>query len=79
MYGNKEPFLLIPHMETGIPHFHMGMYQSSFWRPKNLVMQWHLVHESMAGQNYSPHFHMGSPHMEMGRQTKKFPFGDSPF
>ncbi len=24
LYGNGEPFLMIPHMETGIPHFHIG-------------------------------------------------------
>ena len=29
-YGNGEPFLMIPHIETGIPHFHMGMCQSLF-------------------------------------------------
>ncbi len=44
-----------------------------------LVMRWRLVRDPMAGHNYSPCFHMGSPLMETGRQTKKFPFGDSPF
>jgi hypothetical protein len=38
-----------------------------------------FVHDSMAGQNYSPHFHTGSLHMETCRLTKKFPFGESPF
>ncbi len=38
-----------------------------------------FVHDSMAGRNYSPHFHTGSLHMETCRPTKKFPFGDSPF
>ncbi len=28
LYGNGKPFLMIPHMEMGIPHFHMGMRQS---------------------------------------------------
>jgi hypothetical protein len=37
-----------------------------------------FVRDSMAGQNYSPCFHTGSPHMETRRPTKKFPFGDSP-
>jgi hypothetical protein len=78
-YGNGEPFRLIPHMETGIPHFHMGMCHSPSWRPTFLVMRWRLVHDPMAGQKYSPRFHTGSSLMEMGRQTKKFPFGDSPF
>ncbi len=78
-----------PRMEMGIPHFHMGMCQSpfpygdprmeTFWRPKFLAIRWRLVHDSMAGQNYSPRFYTGSPHMETSRQTKKFPFGDSPF
>ena len=37
------------------------------------------LHDSMEGIKYSPRFHMGTPHMEMGRQAKKIPFGDSPF
>jgi hypothetical protein len=78
-----------PRMETGIPHFYMGMCQSpfpygdprmeTFLQQKFFAMHWRLVRDSMAGQNYSPHFHSGSPHMETCRQTKKFPFGDSPF
>ncbi len=44
-----------------------------------MAMQWCLVRDSMAVQNYSPGFHTGSPHTETCRQTKKFPFGDSPF
>ncbi len=61
------------------PRFHMGIpVWKRFWRPKFLAMQWRLVRDSMAGQNYSPHFHTRSPHVETHRQ-KKFPFGDSPF
>jgi hypothetical protein len=37
-----------------------------------------FVRDSMAGQNYSPPFLTGSPHIETRRPTKKFPFGDSP-
>jgi hypothetical protein len=37
-----------------------------------------IVRDSMAGQNYSPRFHTGSPHMETRMLTKKDPFGDSP-
>jgi hypothetical protein len=31
------------------------------------------------GLNYPPHFHMGNHCTEMGRETKIFPYGDSPF
>ncbi len=69
-YGNGDsPF---PYGDVSIPG-------QNFWRPKFLVMRWRLVRDPMAGQNYSPCFHTKSPHMETGRQTKKFPFGDSPF
>jgi hypothetical protein len=37
------------------------------------------LQDSMDGKKHSPHFYMGTPHMEMGRQAKQFPFGDSPF
>jgi hypothetical protein len=37
-----------------------------------------FVRDSMAGQNYSRRFHMGSPHIKTRRPTKKIPFGDSP-
>ncbi len=77
-----------PCMEMGIPHFHMGMCQSLFpygdphmeifLAANFLALQLRLVRDSMAGQNYSPRFHMGNPHMETCRPTKKFPFGDSP-
>jgi hypothetical protein len=30
LYGNRELFIVIPHMEMGIPHFHMGMWKSPF-------------------------------------------------
>ena len=36
-------------------------------------------HDSRVHQNYPPHNHIGIPCMEMGRETKKFPYGDSPF
>jgi hypothetical protein len=29
-YGNRDSFILNPCMETGIPHFYMGMCQSPF-------------------------------------------------
>ncbi len=61
------------------PRFHMGIpVWKCFWQPKFLAMRWCLVRDSMAGQNYSPRFHTGSPHMETCRSTKKFPCGDSP-
>jgi hypothetical protein len=30
-------------------------------------------------QKYAPHFHMGSPRTEMGRESRIFPYGESPF
>ncbi len=87
-YGNRDLFILNPCMETGFPHFHMGMCRSPFpygdphiemfLAAKILAMRWCLVRDSMASQNYSPCFHTESPHMETRRPTKKFPFGDSP-
>ncbi len=82
-------FFLIPVWKRGFPisiwrcvnpRFHMGIpVWKCFHQPKFLAMQWRLVCDSMAGQNYSPRFHTGSPHMETCRPTKKFPFGDSPW
>jgi hypothetical protein len=43
----------------------------------NFFCHQNFVRDSMAGQNYSPRLHMGSPHMETCRPTKEFPFGDS--
>ncbi len=60
-------------METGNRFFWFPTWKWAF--PISIC----LVRDSMAGQNYSPRFHTESPHMETGRQTKKFPFGDSPF
>jgi hypothetical protein len=37
------------------------------------------ISDSMDSQNYSTHFHMGSPHIETGMQIEKLPFGDSLF
>ncbi len=34
-----------------------------------------FVRDSMAGQNYSPRFHTGSPHMETRKPTKKCHLG----
>jgi hypothetical protein len=42
-----------------------------------LLGRQNFVRDSMAGKNYSPRFHTGSPHMETRRPTKKFPFWDS--
>ncbi len=35
--------------------------------------------DSGEGKNTNPHKHTGSPRAEMGRGTKKFPYGQSPF
>jgi hypothetical protein len=78
-FGNGDLFFLSPYGNRDSPFtcFHMGIpVWKCFWRPKFLAMQWRLVRDLMASQNYSPHFHTGSPHMETRRQTKKFSFGD---
>jgi hypothetical protein len=68
----------------------VGNYDGqNFWRPPNFLAAAKFlpkvlaaktfVRDSMDSQNYSTHFHMGSPHMETHRLTMKNPFVDSPF
>jgi hypothetical protein len=52
-YGNKEPELLNPHMETVINHFHMVICQSPFpyWDPR-MVTGIHLCWIPVPVKNY---------------------------
>ncbi len=67
LYGNGDS-----HMEMGIEQENYD-FLSKIWG-KILFNAW------LGGrQKYAPHFHMGSPRTEMGRESRIFPYGESPF
>jgi hypothetical protein len=67
-----EAVCLNPHMETAIHCFQMGTYHFAFPADaKNVgfsVGNVPALRDLMNGQNYSPHFQMGTPLMETGRE-----------
>jgi hypothetical protein len=78
-------------METGSPHSDMGICESLLgWvgakAGQEILVSWPkflVVHrrtrDSGEGKNTNPRNHTGSPRARTGKETKKFPYGQSPF
>ncbi len=64
-YENRESFLLIPHMETGIFHFHMGMCRIPIWKRGAIF--------------FIPHMEKGIPHYHIGMWQSPVPYGNRPY